>query len=247
MRRKAIGSATAVFLLLAANHAAAATIRLPSEGKVSRVVDGDTVRVRADGKEHAVRLIGIDAPESAPSAKLDGDAKRLGESRDVILARGRMVTEFLRRVCHDKPCGLGYDPANEQKGHLDAYGRLLAYLWVKDRKGLPRLINAVLLRAGGARADADRPFDARLCKAFQRYEEEARTHGRGIWRRGRPAAPKAPAPDPAAQVGNRNSKVFHTPDCHSAARMSLGNLVYFPDAEAARAAGYRPCKICHPQ
>ncbi len=45
-------------------------------------------------------------------------------------------------------------------------------------------------------------------------------------------------------VGNKNSKVFHRPDCPSARR--LKSKVYFDSREEAIEAGYRPCKRCNP-
>ena len=52
-------------LLLFFQEAQAATFdRTPRQGIVLRVSDGDTIRVRLDGKETRVRLYGIDAPES---------------------------------------------------------------------------------------------------------------------------------------------------------------------------------------
>jgi hypothetical protein len=40
--------------------------------------------------------------------------------------------------------------------------------------------------------------------------------------------------------------VFHRPNCDWAQKMSVRNRRPFPNAIAARAAGYRPCKVCRP-
>ncbi len=45
-------------------------------------------------------------------------------------------------------------------------------------------------------------------------------------------------------VGNLNSKVYHSPDCRHAKRMHEENKAFLPDAKAAKAAGFRACKVC---
>ena len=47
-------------------------------------------------------------------------------------------------------------------------------------------------------------------------------------------------------IGNKNSKIYHYPDCGSVKKMKDKNKVYFNSFEEARAAGYRPCKNCNP-
>ncbi len=59
-----------------------------------------------------------------------------------------------------------------------------------------------------------------------------------------PAAP--PKPKRAPFVGSRNSLVFHVATCSHAVRIKPDNLVRFPTAAAARAAGRSPCKACRP-
>lgn len=46
-------------------------------------------------------------------------------------------------------------------------------------------------------------------------------------------------------IGNKNSKVFHTPDCNN--NMSEKNKVYFSSYEEAEEAGYTPCSNCKPK
>jgi len=46
-------------------------------------------------------------------------------------------------------------------------------------------------------------------------------------------------------IGNKNSKIFHTPGCSSYDSVSEKNRVYFPSAEEAEKAGYRKAKNCH--
>jgi endonuclease YncB( thermonuclease family) len=46
-------------------------------------------------------------------------------------------------------------------------------------------------------------------------------------------------------IGNKNSKIFHTPGCSTYNSVSEKNRVYFNTAEEAEKAGYRKAKTCH--
>jgi len=238
---------TLSLLLLLPAPALAATIVLPQSAVGERVVDGDTLVVKAGGKEYDLRLIGIDAPEAHPSAKLDHDAEHGKDSKETILEQGKRATEFLRKLCEGKACGLTYDPVNEPNGYRDKYGRLLVYVWIKDSKGRPRLVNGVIVRAGYASALLDFPFHKDLREAFQRAEREAKAAGRGLWRRGKPEPVPEPAEDEQVFVASRRGKTFHKPECPSAQRIKPENLVTFQSTVEARTAGCVPCKTCLPE
>lgn len=47
-------------------------------------------------------------------------------------------------------------------------------------------------------------------------------------------------------IGNKNSKVFHSPDCSSVSNMKDSNKVYFDSREDAVNNGYSPCQACNP-
>ena len=84
-------------------------------GKVVFVIDGDTIVFQNEsGTETRVRLIGIDAPESANH----------DESKNT--EEGRLATEFARKELEGKRVGLEYDEQLKDK-----YGRTLAYVWVE--------------------------------------------------------------------------------------------------------------------
>lgn len=78
--------------------------------KVVRVVDGDTVRALVDGKEEAIRIIGMDAPESTTSKECFG------------LESSNKAKEFLE----NKWIQLEKDETQDTR---DKYGRLLRYVW----------------------------------------------------------------------------------------------------------------------
>ncbi len=127
---------------------------------VTRAIDGDTVRIRPvdGGEETRVRLLGIDAPETAR----DGNPANhwAEQSRDYMIARAEGKTVIVRL---------------EPIGVRDRYGRLLAYLFLSENDNL----NLALVRDG--QAYADRRFDHSLRSQFELAESEARKKGRGLW------------------------------------------------------------------
>jgi len=53
--------------------------------------------------------------------------------------------------------------------------------------------------------------------------------------------------EPGAFIGNRNSKIYHYPNCKWVAMMDSGNKVWFSTPQEARSQGYVPCRECNPQ
>lgn len=124
---------------------------------VTRVVDGDTVEVRLDGKTEDVRYIGVDTPETVkPGAPVDcfGPQASAFNHRLVERRRVRLVFGAERR---------------------DQYGRLLAYVYLGNR-----FVNAELIRRGLAETLTIPPND-RFAARFKRLEIAAARAGRGLW------------------------------------------------------------------
>jgi micrococcal nuclease len=126
---------------------------------VERVVDGDTIVVRVDGRSERVRYIGVDTPESVkPGVRVQCFAKSAAkENRRLVL--GRDVR-------------LSYDAERR-----DRYGRLLAYVWRGDL-----LVNAELVRLGYGKPLEIAP---NLAHAPQLRElaAAAKRGRRGLWSR----------------------------------------------------------------
>ena len=59
----------------------------------------------------------------------------------------------------------------------------------------------------------------------------------------RPPEPVAAAP---GIVGVRTTRIYCRPECRPGRAPLPANLVFFASVEAARAAGYRACKLCKP-
>ena len=130
-----------------------------SVGKVTRVVDGDTIHVQVGGRDETVRYIGVDTPESVkPGTPVECFAKR--------------ASAFNRRLVAGEKVRLVRD--SEAR---DRYGRLLAYVYrVRDK----RFVNAALVRKGYA-VPLTIPPNVAHAEAFRRLASTARRAGRGLW------------------------------------------------------------------
>ena len=129
------------------------------EGRVVRVVDGDTIRVRVGDRTERVRYIGVDTPESVkPGIPVQCYAKRAAAANAALVA-GREV-----RLVGDVE-------------HRDRYGRLLAYVYRADDGAF---VNAMLVRGGYARTLTIAPNVAHAAE-FAALARAARNTGRGLW------------------------------------------------------------------
>jgi micrococcal nuclease len=124
---------------------------------VVSVTDGDTARVRIDGRERSVRYIGIDTPESViPGERPECFGKRAARLNERLVEGERVRLVF----------------GAEKR---DFYDRLLAYVY---RRG--RLVNAQIIRRGYARTLAIAP-NTDYAERFARLQQAAANTGRGLW------------------------------------------------------------------
>jgi micrococcal nuclease len=146
-----------------------------SQGKyyrVQRAVDGDTLLL-TNGER--VRLIGVDTPEVHESKKLHRDAERTGRDIETIKELGKKASKFTKSLVDRKEVRLEYDQANAHIKNRDKYGRVLAYVYLKDGT----FVNAEIIRQGYGFAYTLFPF--RYMEEFRRCEREARENERGLW------------------------------------------------------------------
>lgn len=127
--------------------------------RVTRVVDGDTVRVRVGGTQDTVRYIGVDTPESVkPNSPVECFGKA-ASARNEQLVDGADVRLVVGEEARDR------------------FGRLLAYVY---RQADGRFVNAELIRGGFAKPLTIRP-NVRHAAIFDRLADEARQARRGLW------------------------------------------------------------------
>jgi micrococcal nuclease len=123
------------------------------QGSVTRVVDGDTLRVRIDGSAERVRLIGINAPERG----------------ECFYAR---ATELLQSLTQGRVVTVQGDSTQRPR---DRYGRLLAYVRLPDAADA----GEVLLQRGAAVVfETRRPFARR--EAYVDAQATATRRGAGL-------------------------------------------------------------------
>jgi len=127
-----------------------------------RVVDGDTIRVRIDGREERVRYIGMDTPELnlGNPATPEPYAVAATEANARLLAGGSLVLE-------------------RDVSERDRYGRLLRNVWL-EAGGRWTLVNLALVAEGFA-AVATFPPDVKYVDALLAAQRAARKAGRGLW------------------------------------------------------------------
>jgi micrococcal nuclease len=125
---------------------------------VSRVVDGDTIRISpaVDGKDE-VRLIGVDTPETKePSCE--------------VQPYGPEADRFTTMELQGEEVGLEFDQDRE-----DRNDRLLAYVYKSGE-----MFNEMLLEEGYAQVYIVSPNDEYEDR-FEEAQNEAQAAARGIW------------------------------------------------------------------
>ncbi len=125
--------------------------------QVIRAVDGDTILARVDGETEYVRYIGIDTPETV-------------KPDTPVQCFGPQASTFNHHAVEGHDVRLVFD-----RERRDAYGRLLAYVYLgRD------MVNADLVRKGLART---LPFPPNTSHEplFDRLARRAAVRGRGLW------------------------------------------------------------------
>jgi micrococcal nuclease len=130
------------------------------QGRITKVVDGDTLDVALHGRTERVRLLGIDTPESVqPDTPVQCFAKEASTRLQALLPPGTPV-----RLARDV----------EER---DRFGRLLAYVY---RQPDDLFVNLDLVRGGYAQVLTFRPNVAHAAD-LERAGREARSGSRGLW------------------------------------------------------------------
>ena len=158
------------------NGAAAPAGEGAGAARVTKVVDGDTIRVSLAGSEERVRLIGIDTPETHGQGGL----------------RECFGTEASRRLADLLPPGTAVRLVRDVEAR-DRYDRLLAYVY---RAADDLFVNLAMAREGFATTLTYPPNVAHADELVAAVRA-AREAGRGLWGRcGGPdvAIPRAGGP-----------------------------------------------------
>ncbi|MEZ4269225.1 MAG: thermonuclease family protein [Myxococcota bacterium] len=193
------------------------------EGRVVKVLDGDTIDVLWRKTPVRVRFLGIDTPEKAQAygakardfvkrATRGGVVKVVGAAND---GRKRRLAEIFSA-----------DGASLNR-QLVAQGLAWHYAKYSDDATLAALEREARRKKLGLWADAEpvAPWDFRAAK--------------------RDGAKTETAPPPAgAVVGNRGSRIYHAPGCPDREKVSPRNRELFATESEAQAAGFRRARNC---
>ena len=131
---------------------------------VTRVVDGDTIKISMEGKEETVRLLGVDTPE-------------LVDPRKPVQCFAKEASEETKKMLTGKSVSLEIDPT---QGERDKYGRLLAYVLLPDGTNM----SDYLIRNGFAHEYTYENNPHRYQVQFLQAQKEAREKKRGLWATG---------------------------------------------------------------
>jgi micrococcal nuclease len=202
-------AALSVFLLLLAMFCSPC---LAKEYTVSKVIDGDSI-VLETGEQ--VRYIGLDAPE-------------MGKQSGGPQFYAKEATAFNKQLVLLKKVRLEFDAERH-----DAYGRILAYVFVKNL-----FVNGELVKRGYARAMI-KPPNVKYKDLLIKYQNEAMSKEIGLWQ-------EKKTDTASSYVGNKRTYVFHRPDCPYAGKIPEKNKIIFRNRLDAIKIGYTPCKRCKP-
>ncbi|WP_203247014.1 thermonuclease family protein [Sporosarcina beigongshangi] len=124
-----------------------------------KTIDGDTIKIKYEGKEQNVRYLLIDTPETN-HAQLGKQpfGQQAKERNTELMNSGKLEIEF------------------DIGERVDKYGRLLAYIYIDGVS-----IQEKLLEEGLARVGYVYPPNTRHLDAFEKAQERAKKAGIGIW------------------------------------------------------------------
>jgi len=134
---------------------------LRETAKVSRVIDGDTIKVLINNKGDTVRLIGIDAPETVDPKK-------------PVQCFGKEASAKAKEILTDKTIILESDPT---QGERDMYGRLLRYVFLEDGTNFDEL----MISQGFAREYTYKNNIYKYTEKFRNAQKLAKENKEGLW------------------------------------------------------------------
>jgi micrococcal nuclease len=205
--------------------------------EVTRVVDGDTINVRINGKEETVRLLLIDTPETVHPSQ-------------PVQPFGPEASNYVKDLLNGKNVQLEMDI-----GKRDKYGRLLAYLYVDEQ-----MVNKMLLEKGLARVAYVFEPNTKYIDDFYEIQKQAQQQEIGIWGIENYATEKEFEDDVAVvqentneesvkitkgctikgNINSKGEKIFHTKESPSY-KVTKPEEIFCTEEEAIEA-GYRAVK-----
>ncbi len=131
-----------------------------NSAQVTKVVDGDTIKVSINGNEETVRLIGINTPETV-------------DPRKPVECFGPQASEEAKKVLSGQSVTLESDPTQDAR---DKYGRLLDYVFLADGTNF----DLFMIRQGFAR-EYTYKYPYKHQQEFKNAEALAKQEKLGLW------------------------------------------------------------------
>lgn len=183
------------------------------KAEVVNVFDGDTIKVKVNGKEAKVRFLLIDTPET--------HHPRLGEQ-----PFGKEASKFTTDLLTDKTVELEQDVSPGP----DKYGRMLYYIYVDGKS-----VQEMLLEKGLARVAYIYVPNVKYVDKYRAIQEKAQKAGVGIWSVENYARENGYHPEAVKEPYNpKQQKETLTPP------VAKGKDVYYASCKEARVAGAAP-------
>ncbi|WP_249306128.1 thermonuclease family protein [Lederbergia citrea] len=127
--------------------------------KLVKTIDGDTIKIRYQGKDQNVRYLLIDTPETNhPRLGKQPFGEEAKERNNQLVKSGKLTIEF------------------DVGERVDKYGRLLAYVYVDGKS-----VQQTLLEEGLARVAYVYPPNTRHLTPYEEAQQRAKIKGIGIW------------------------------------------------------------------
>lgn len=153
-------SAILIISLIGPNSLALAATKDSQSYLVTSVSDGDTIKVEIDGENVAIRLIGVDTPESVDPKK-------------PVQCYAIEASDLTKKTLLDKNVILESD---KSQGDKDKYGRLLRYVFLQDGTNF----DEYLVSEGYAfEYTYKKPY--KYQKKFKSAEKSAKSDSKGLW------------------------------------------------------------------
>jgi micrococcal nuclease len=127
---------------------------------VTKVTDGDTIKVNINGTIETIRMIGLDTPETV-------------DPRKPVQCFGIEASNRAKELLSNKKVRLEADPTQGDRG---VYGRLLRYVWLEDGT----LYNKKMISDGYAfEYTYNTPYKYQV--EFKQAQVKAQNAKRGLW------------------------------------------------------------------
>lgn len=239
---------TLAFLLCLHTLACAQQPAQTIQGRVVGIADGNTLTVLdATNTQHRIRLQGIDAPESRQAF-----GARSRENLSALVFNHQVTVEYNSRDRYQRILGKvtveGRDVNLEQlrAGFAWLYRQYADQLSAADRIAYDQAEQSARQARRGLWADENPtpPWDYRRAGRAGNTDNSANANfGNRPPNVSLTITPNTSAPT-GAIIGNRNSRIYHEPNCPNYNDVSPQNRVTFGSREEAERAGYRRARNC---